>query len=377
MVFTKKCFLYIGAYFVLFLLAATSSYFFAKNSPLFQKETINPIPTEEPNQVGEDPLPSYQPVQKEDSIYTTVLLGYGGAGHDGGTLSDSIILIEADPSTKKASIISIPRDLWVTIPTDFNNTSYNKINAAYSVGLDDIRYPNKRPEFKGKNGGGNLAKSVVSQIIGANVDYFAAVDFEKFIKIVDTLGKIEVDVPGTFDDYFYPVKGLENETCGKSAEEIAVFHSKYSGFELEKQFICRYEHLHFDKGLTTIDGESALKFVRSRHGDSDFGRSERQFAVLEAINRKLIPLSAFSKGESLLNTLFGMVKTDLSVNKIYEIYQILGEAGGYKVTKIHLSEDNTLIAKKGPQGQYILIPKAGINNYTEIQNIIQQNMPSN
>ncbi|MFH1864126.1 MAG: LCP family protein [bacterium] len=368
MIFIKNSYLYIGVCSVLFLLAFVSSYFFVKNSSLFKKEVVTPTPTEEPAQVEEVP---------EDSIYTTVLLGYGGAGHDGGTLSDSIILIEADPSTKKASIISIPRDLWVTIPTDFNNTSYNKINAAYSVGLDDTRYPNKRPEFKGKNGGGNLAKSVVSQIIGANVDYFAAVDFGRFTKIIDTLGKIEVDVPKTFDDYFYPVKGLENETCGKSAEEIADLHSKYSEFELEKQFTCRYEHLHFDRGLITIDGEAALKFVRSRHGDGDLGRSERQFAVLEAINKKLITLSAFTKGGSLLNTLFGMVKTDLSLNKIYEIYQILGEGGGYKVTKIHLSEDNSLTAKKGPQGQYILIPKAGINNYTEIQNIIQQVMPSN
>lgn len=351
MIFTKKSYLYIGVCFILFLLAFASSYFFVKNSSLFQKEVVNPVPTEEPDQVEEG---------QEDSIYTTVLLGYGGAGHDGGTLSDSIILIEADPSTKKASIISIPRDLWVTIPTDFNNTSYNKINAAYAI-----------------DPAGNLTKSVVSQIIGMEVDYYASVDFGRFIKIVDTLGKIEVDVPKTFDDYFYPVKGLENETCGKSAEEIADLHSKYSGFELEKQFTCRYEHLHSDKGLTTINGETALKFVRSRHGDGDFGRSERQFAVLEAINKKLITLSAFSRGGSLLNTLFGMVKTDLSVNKIYEIYQILGETEGYKVTKIHLSEDNTLIAKKGPQGQYILIPKAGINNYTEIQNIIQQVMPSN
>jgi len=377
MVFTKKSFLYLGACFGLFLLAFISSYFLVKNSSLFNKKVANPTPTEEPAQVEEGALPEYVPLKKEDSIYTTLLLGYGGTGHDGGTLTDSIILVEADPVSKKAVIVSIPRDLWVVIPTDFNNTSYNKINAAYAIGLDNTKYPNKRPEFKGANGAGNLTKSVVSRIVGTEVDYYASVDFGKLVKIIDTLGKIEVDVPKTFDDYFFPVKGLENETCGKSTEEIADLHSKHSGFELEKQFTCRYEHLHFDKGLTTIDGEGTLKFVRSRHGDSDFGRSERQFAVLEAINKKLITLSAFSKGGNLLKTLFEMVKTDLSVNKIYEIYQILGETGGYKVTKIHLSENNALVAKKGPQGQYILIPKAGINNYTEIQNIIQQGMSSN
>lgn len=338
MAFSKKTFASIGLCLGIFLVAFISSYFFVKNSSVFQRKIIQPILTDEPIEVAEVP---------EDSIYTTLLIGYGGAGHDGGTLADSIILVEADPTNKKALIVSIPRDLWIPSLND-------KINAAYAVAP-----------------AGNLTKSVVSQITGVNVDYFAAVDFTGFTKIIDALGKIEVDVPKTFDDYFFPVKGLENETCAKSAEEIADLHSKYSGFELEKQFTCRYEHIHFNQGPTTIDGETALKFVRSRHGDGDFGRSERQFAVLEAINKKLISLEVLSNTGKLLETLFGTVKTDLSIVKIKEIYQILGESGGYTVTKIHLSEDNTLISKKGPQGQYILVPKAGINNYTEIQNFIR------
>lgn len=340
MIFAKKSYLYIGGCFILFLLAFASSYFFVKNSSVFQKKIVQPVPTDEPIEVGEFP---------EDSIFTTLLIGYGGAGHDGGTLTDSIILIEADPVNKKAAIISIPRDLWIPSLND-------KINAAYAI-----------------DPAGNLTKSVVSQIIGANVDYYAAVDFGGFMKIINSLGKIEVNVPKTFDDYFYPVKGLENETCGISAEEIADLHSKYSGFELEKQFTCRYEHIRFNQGPTTIDGETALKFVRSRHGDGDFGRSERQFAVLEAINKKLISLEVLSNTGKLLDTLFGMVKTDLSIVKIKEIYQILGDSGGYSVTKIHLNEENTLVSGKGSQGQYILVPKKGINNYTEIQNFIRFN----
>ncbi|MDP3994989.1 MAG: hypothetical protein Q8P91_04095, partial [bacterium] len=86
MVFTKKSFLYLGACFGLFLLAFIFSYFFVKNSAFFQKEEkiTEPIPTEEPAMVEEGVLPEYQPNYVEDSIYTTILLGYGGAGHDGG-----------------------------------------------------------------------------------------------------------------------------------------------------------------------------------------------------------------------------------------------------------------------------------------------------
>src|SRR4030043_1022158 len=75
----------------------------------------------------------------EDS-YNVLLLGYGGAGHDGGNLSDVIIVVNVNVPKKKVTFISIPRDLWVAIPTRSDMKQNFKINAAYAIGTDDTKY---------------------------------------------------------------------------------------------------------------------------------------------------------------------------------------------------------------------------------------------
>lgn len=313
----------------------------------------------------------------DDKDLNILLLGMGGQDHPGGTLSDSITLINLNPKNKKVNIISIPRDLWVPIPTDWDNISYNKINASYAIGFDDsVRYPNKKPEFRGKNGGGNLAKHVIEKITGKKVDYFVAVDFLRYIQIIDILGGIEVNVEKPFDDYFYPVKGLENETCGISPEKIAEYHQKYSGFELEKQFTCRYEHLQFKKGVQKMDGETALKFVRSRHSNQyggDFARSERQHEVLMALKEKILSLNILSKGNKILEKLFSSVTTDIDLNLLKDILDPLGDITGYKINHIYLTEENILTSSKSSNGQFILQPRSGQGNFEEVKKYILEN----
>ena len=324
---------------------------------------------------GESIIANSQP-QTNKSL-NILFLGIGGAGHPGGTLSDSITLVNVNPQSKKTNIISIPRDLWVPIPTDYDNETFNKINEAYAIGIDDsVKYPNKKPEFKGKLGGGNLAKFVVGEIAGIMPDYFVTIDFGGFVSAIDILGGIEVDVINPFDDYFYPVKGLENETCGFSTTKIAEYHQKYSGFQLEKQFTCRYEHLHFGKGVQTMDGETTLKFVRSRHSDQhggDFARSERQHKVLEAFKEKILSKNILNKGNPALQKLLSSVTTDVDINLLKEILEPLGNVTQYQINHIYISEDNVVSSSKSSTGQYILIPKAGNNNWKEIQTYILQN----
>ena len=329
-----------------------------------------------------------QHISQEESIITNsepitdeelniLLLGMGGEGHSGGTLSDSITLININPEVKKTNIISIPRDLWVPIPTDWNSETYNKINSSYAIGIDDsVRYPNKKTEFRGKLGGGNLSKYVTEKVTGISIDYFIAIDFSSFVEIIDILGGIEVNVEKPFDDYFYPVKGLENETCGFSAEKIAEVHQKYSGFELEKQFTCRYEHLSFKKGKQNMDGETTLKFVRSRHSDQyggDFARSERQHEVLEALKEKILSKNILGKGNEILEKLNNSVTTDININLLKETLEPLGNITQYQINHIYITEENVLTSSKSSSGQYILQPKSGQGNFQEIKNYIQEN----
>ncbi len=312
--------------------------------------------------------------EEEERRYSVVLAGRGGDGHAGGTLADSIIVLTANLDTKKATFITVPRDLWVPIPHDWENKANYKINAAYNIGLDNVRYANKKPEFRGSEGAGNLLGHVAGEVVGIPIDYFAVVDFDRFKNLIDTLGGITVEVPETFADNFYPVKGLENETCGFSNEKIADVHAKYSGFQLEKQFTCRYETIAYDKGPADLTGDMALKFVRSRHGDSDFGRSKRQIAVLEGIAKKLVSLDAVKKGSKLLKDLSEMVDTNMGLSAMGTLIDIIGNPQEYETERLYITEDNLVNSSKASDGQYILLPKAGNNNFSGIKSYIQENI---
>ena len=326
----------------IFIVGFIAAYFGLKLSKIFVKTSVSPTPIASDN--GGVNFGNVTDIVSEKGVYNAVLLGYGGAGHPGGLLTDSIIVVHVNTNKKTAALISIPRDLWVN--------GNHKINAEASIN-----------GFQNQGG-------VVKNVTGLPIDYFAAVDFSGFPKLIDKLGGITVSVPKTFDDPFYPIAGLENETCGKTMEEINELKAKYSDYLLETQFTCRYEHLHFDKGTTNLDGGTALKFVRSRHGDSDFGRSERQFAVLKGVLAKLISLHSFDKTNSTIDSLVGMIKTNLSASAIKSLFEIVGETGQYKITDIHLTTENLLTEGKSSDGAYILNPKAGMFNFAEIKSFI-------
>lgn len=336
-----------------------------------KKETTKEI------ELPKTPTPYFGETQKEEKTKNILLLGYGGKDHSGGFLSDTIILLSLNKEKKTAYLISIPRDIWINLPLDWENLKAAKINEAYAIGIDDIKYPNKKPEFRGKTGGGNMVKYATTQITGLSVDYFVSVSFDQIVKIIDTLGKIRVDVPVSFTDEYYPVKGLENETCGKTPEEMEALKQKYSGFELEKHYKCRYETISFEKGTVEMDGTTALKFMRSRHSATyggDFSRSQRQMAVLKALKEKLISLDAFSKIDELFPELSSLVTTDLNLPTTKDLISFLGKPEEYKIREINLSTENVLTESKGPQGQYILLPKSGFGNWQETRNFIKKEM---
>lgn len=331
---------------LIFMTGFTTTYFTLRYTKIFAvKPLATPTPETIQNNVSFAPAAD---IPEQKGVYNTVLLGYGGAGHAGSLLTDSIIVVHIDTNKKTAALISIPRDLWVT--------GNHKINAEASIN-----------GFQNEGG-------VIKNVTGLTVNYFVAVDFGGFAKLVDNLGGITVTVPKTFDDPFYPITGLENETCGKTLDEINALKAKYNDYQLEIQFTCRYEHLHFNAGLATLDGATALKFVRSRHGDSDFGRSARQFAVLKGILNKLISLHAFDKTNQTVDTLFKIVRTNLSLAGIRSLIDATGPTTDYKLTEIHLTTENVLSEGKSGAGAYILFPKAGMFNFGEIKGYILSNI---
>ena len=264
---------------------------------------------------------------KHDQRINILLLGYGGPGHDGPYLTDSIMLVSVRPSSHQAILISLPRDLWVKIPALPNNrTITGKLNSAYAIGTDHADYPNVRSDWKTATGGGDLAAATVSQITGQPVDYWVGVDFKAFRDVVDALSRVRVDVPTTLDDPYFP----RGETTGMM-------------------------HVHIDAGWQQFDGERALEYARSRETTSDFDRSRRQQLIMLAVRQRVFSLNAVPRMLSLLAALQDNVRTNL---RLADLRPLADLAGQIKDSDIHrVSIDTSNLLRSGfLGGQYVLKP---------------------
>lgn len=294
------------------------------------------------------------------SPFNIILLGYGGGNHDGAYLTDSIIVANINPKTKAATLISIPRDTWVKMPTNGSDGKHWKVNAAYAVGLDS------------PTGGGNMAKYAIGQITGLEIRNFVALDFSGFKKTIDTLGGVDVQIEKVLDDYEYPVDGSENDLCGQDSSILDELQ-KNATLSAQQLFPCRYKHLHFDKGLTHLDGKSALEYVRSRHSvqdGNDFGRSRRQRSLILAVKNKVLSVDFITKASPFTESLKDSLRTDLTMEDISSLLKNADKFKGYNIKSIALTDQNYLTETLSDDGQDVLLPKDGTDNWAAIKNWI-------
>jgi len=254
------------------------------------------------------PLPDYE--QKER--VNILLLGIDKRPDEQYARTDTMILVTVDPQNKTAGMLSIPRDLYVEIPGYYEA----RINTAYYLGEKD-GYP---------GGGPALAMKTIQYHFGVPVHFYVEVDFDGFRKIVDTLGGIDVDVPQTIDDPTYP-----DQNYG-------------------------YDPFYIEAGRHHLDGETALKYARTRHAPgSDFGRAARQQQVLMAIKDKALQLGILPKVPELWTTMAGTVETDLQLVDILELADLADEITSDKVETVILGEDYT-VNYTTEQGAMVLLP---------------------
>ncbi len=281
-----------------------------------------------------------QPVagEAEDRI-NILLLGIGGESHDGPYLSDTNMILSFKPSTGQVAMISVPRDLLVPIP----GYGWQRINSADAYG-----------EMKNPGQGGEFARQVFSEVFDLPIHYYGRVDFAGFEKIIDDLGGVDMDVENTLDDYEYPVPGRETATTS-----------------------LRYEHLHIDKGLQHLDGELALKYVRSRHAigieGSDFARSKRQQKLLMAVKNKALSMSTLVNPyriSRVLTTLSDHIATDMQVWEIIRLYGLGKDVGEENISRIVFDDSpaGRLVPAITEAGAFVLRPRAG--NFSELQAMI-------
>ena len=270
-----------------------------------------------------------------------LLLGIGGPGHEGPYLTDTMILAQIRPKTSEVAFVSVPRDMLAQLP---NNLGERKINAVFSEGY---------VKTKDWNEAGRWARQAVERLSGQTIPYFAVIDFKGFEKAVDEVGGVKINVDQTFDDYSYPIAGKEDAP-------------------LEAD---RYEHLHFDAGETSMDGNTALKYARSRHAagpeGSDFARSLRQQKVIKAVKDKILDLNLFGDANTV-NNLLGIFAdnfhTNLSPGEIFRLYDLGKEHNAQTFLSLSLDPDTGLLcATSHETAGYILVPCAGKTS-ADIQN---------
>ncbi len=278
--------------------------------------------------------------ESEDEI-DILLLGIGGEDHPGAELTDTNLILSIKPSEKKMSLVSIPRDMYVQIPDSNEYSRINKLN--YLGSLENQDDPNSGPA---------LTKKSVENITGISIEYFVKLDFDGFREVIDALGGVEIDVPNSFIDTEYPL-GIG------------------------------YQTVEFEKGLQVMDGETALKFARSRKGyttdnsgvveGTDFARSRRQQLVIMAAKEKAMSLGVLAN-PTKLNQVFSAldkhIVTDMELWEAFRIISLIKENGETNIINKVISSENLLKPYSTPDGASLLIPTNGIIAYDEIKQYI-------
>lgn len=280
-------------------------------------------------------LSTQQPRGAADGRVNVLLVGYSvdDPGHQGATLTDSIMLLSLSTKGQRSYTLSIPRDLYVNIPS----FGYAKINEAY------------------KDGGMKLLEQVVSKDLNINLNYYMLIDYSAVRNLVNALGGIDVKIQSP------DPRGLYDPNINKA-----------DGGPLK-----------LTNGWHHLDGQTALNLTRARGDDyrsygfpqSDFDRTLHQRQVLNAIRAKLswwLVLDPLKNGQ-IAQALAKNIKTDIPANQARKVFSLYHSVPDSKLTSVGLNSAGgvNFLASYNASGESALIPAAGLNDYSQIQKLIR------
>jgi polyisoprenyl-teichoic acid--peptidoglycan teichoic acid transferase len=277
-------------------------------------------------------------------------------GHNGGSLTDSIMLISIDTKTKRAFMLSIPRDLWVEVGDD----GHQKINGAYVVGeandFEEEGYP--------KGGMGQL-EQVVSDSLGLPIHYYALVDYTALKQAVDAVGGVDITIKSE------DPRGLYDPNID--------FSSRAHG-----------PLVKLSNGVHHLNGQQALNLARARgdsaysygYAGSDFTRTEHQRQLVVALKNKAVSAGTLAnpaKLTSLFDAVGNNVETDFEISEVRRLADLMKEIPNNRIKSLSLNEadgKSLLASYQSPAGQSALIPAAGLDDFSDIQAFINKQTSS-
>lgn len=261
-----------------------------------------------------------QPVIDAPESVTFLLLGSdtrGGASFR----TDTILVAAVRPHDGQVSLISIPRDLWVNIPT----VGMQRINTAYQFG-EYSDYP---------GGGPGLLKDTLLYNLGLQIDHTTLVDFNGFRHIVDTLGGADVPVACPYTDWRLTDPSLDAE----NENNWALYTT--------------------GPGLIHMDGDLALWYARSRKKSDDFDRGRRQQEVLRAIYAQALSTNSLARIPHLYADLSGALTTDLGLGDILNLSPLALHLNNADIRSYYISGD-LVTSWVTPGGAYVLLPNTDL-----------------
>lgn len=264
---------------------------------------------------------------KDDKGFTNILLlGEGDDDHDGVDLTDTVMIASLDPdTTKSAVLVSIPRDTYILRTEKMGKGRINSLYRDYKSAL--IRTGAKEQEASSE--ALRQLSAEVTSLIGLQIHGIVKINFSGFTEVVDTIGGIDVTVPEDIVDPEYP-------------------GPNYS-----------YVTFSISKGLQHLDGDTALKYARSRHSTSDFSRSARQQQIITAIAEK-VKTQGLIKNVSQITDLLSILSTNLE--STFSSRELLGLASlGSKIehtniTNAQLNDQNGLFGSLVQPGGFLYAP---------------------
>lgn len=271
------------------------------------------VSTPQPTSAPVASLPTPEPWDGISRV-NLLLMGLDSRDWEAGDIprTDTMILLTLDPLNKTAGIISIPRDLWVSIP----GYDYDKINTAYRVG-----------ELNNLPGGGPaLASQTVEELLGVPVHYYAQIDFQAFVDFIDHIEGVRL----TFDE------PMVLDRRGK------------------------WNTVTIEPGTITLPGEYALAYIRSRSTEGgDFDRAQRQQNLIMAVRDRILEFDMLptlvANAPEIYSDLSGGVNTNLSLNQTIQLAWSVMDVERDQITQVIISNEYVTLGKS-PTGLDILKP---------------------
>ncbi len=250
-----------------------------------------PVPTATPTAAFQVSIPA--------NYINIILLGSDKRPTGKAWRTDSMIVVSIDQSNRIVRLLSIPRDLWVYIP----DHGYNRVNTADLWG-----------ELAQKGGGPERVKQTIYQNLGIPIDYYIRVDFQGFMKIIDTVGGVDIDVE------------------------------------------CPLPDINLLPGMHHMNGEESLRYARSRKSTNDFDRGRRQRKVLMALWDQALTLDVVPRLPQLWLTMADSFKTDLPLEEVINLAYL-----GTTIERQHIRskaiDANLTQSWTTPEGAAVLLPR--------------------